>query len=78
VFIVVLVVYFVMTQSGNFWIHPRTFLRVIGIAPSQIFHFITFSSHLYSLFSSVFSNRMTAYASKSVTNLTTSSVSFHG
>jgi hypothetical protein len=23
VFIVVVVVYFVMTQSGNFWIHPR-------------------------------------------------------
>jgi len=25
VFIVVIVVYFLMTQSGNFWIHPRTF-----------------------------------------------------
>jgi hypothetical protein len=24
VFVVVVVVYFVMTQSGNFWIHPRT------------------------------------------------------
>jgi hypothetical protein len=23
VFVVVVVVYFVMTQSGNFWIHPR-------------------------------------------------------
>jgi len=23
VFIVLLVIYFVMTQSGNFWIHPR-------------------------------------------------------
>jgi len=25
VFIVVVVVYFFMTQSGHFWIHPRTF-----------------------------------------------------
>jgi len=26
VFIVVFVDYFVMTQSGNFWIHPRTYV----------------------------------------------------
>jgi hypothetical protein len=26
VFIVVIVVYFVMTQSGNFWIHPSTYV----------------------------------------------------
>jgi len=25
VFIVVVIVYFVMTRSGNLWIHPRTF-----------------------------------------------------
>jgi hypothetical protein len=24
---VFIVVYFVMTQSGNFWIHPRTYQR---------------------------------------------------
>jgi len=24
VFVVVFIVYFVMTQSGNLWIHPRT------------------------------------------------------
>jgi hypothetical protein len=24
VFIVIVVVYFIMTQSGNFWIYPRT------------------------------------------------------
>jgi hypothetical protein len=24
VFVVIVVFYFVMTQSGNFWIHPRT------------------------------------------------------
>jgi hypothetical protein len=25
----IVVVYFVTAQSGNFWIHPRTFIRVV-------------------------------------------------
>jgi len=25
----IVVVYFVMTQSGNFWIHPRTYVSIV-------------------------------------------------
>jgi hypothetical protein len=37
VLIVVVVVYFVMTQSGNFWIHPRIKKSFITCALNFVF-----------------------------------------
>jgi hypothetical protein len=33
--LMVVSMYFVMTQSGNFWIHPRIYRRQLGAAVAQ-------------------------------------------
>jgi hypothetical protein len=35
VFVVVVVVYFVMTQSGNFWIHPRNLIFKTSVSEDR-------------------------------------------
>jgi hypothetical protein len=40
VFIIVAVVDFVMTQSGNFWIHPTLVTRILKQISDLLVHFI--------------------------------------